>query len=158
MAVDCYFKLDSIQGEAADSKHQNEVQLISYSWGGTQTTSVAGTGGSGAGKVDLQNLSVQKYMDKSTPELFKAMCLGTHIKSGVLTAIKSGANGQPFLTLTFGELFVTSLQTSASGEIPMESVSFSYNTVKIEYSTQNEQGILTATAAVSYNLKENVVS
>lgn len=158
MAVDCYLKLDAIEGEAADSKHKNEIQLLSYSWGGSQVTSVQGTGGSGAGKANLSDLAIQKYMDKSTPQLFKAMCAGTHIKTGTLSAIKAGANGNPFLVLSFEELYVTSISTSAASEIPMESVTFSYNKVKIEYSTQNEQGILTATGAVTYDLKENVVS
>ena len=158
MAVDCYLKLDSIEGEAADAKHKGEVQLLSYSWGGHQISSVAGTGGSGAGKVNLADLTITKYLDKASPQLFKALCAGTHIKTGTLTAIKAGSSGSPFLKITFDELFVTSLQTSASTEVPVETVSFSYNKVKIEYHTQNEQGILTATGAVSYDLKQNVVS
>ena len=91
MAVDFYLKLDSIQGEAADANHKDEIQLLSFSWGGSQTTSVAGTGGSGAGKVDLSELSIMKHMDKSSPALFKAIVSGTHIKTGVLSAVKAGA-------------------------------------------------------------------
>jgi type VI secretion system secreted protein Hcp len=155
MAVDFYLKLDQINGESADADHKDEIQLLSFSWGGTQVTSVAGTGGSGAGKVDLANLSVMKYMDKASAPLFKALVSGTHIPTGVLSAVKTGAGGKPFLKLSFEELFVTSQQVSASSEIPSESVSFSYNKIKIEYSTQNEQGILTATGAVSFDLKAN---
>jgi type VI secretion system secreted protein Hcp len=55
-------------------------------------------------------------------------------------------------------LFITSQQISASSEVPSESVSFSYNKIKVEYSTQNEQGILTATGAVNYDLKANKVT
>ena len=49
---------------------------------------------------------------------------------------------------------MTSINVSASSEIPTESVSFSYNTIKIEYSTQNEQGILTTGGVVNYNIKD----
>jgi type VI secretion system secreted protein Hcp len=158
MAVDFYLKLDSVTGEAADSNHKNEIQLLSFSWGGHQTTSVAGTGGSGAGKVDLADFSVMKHLDKATTPIFKALVSGTHIKTGNLIAVKAGAGGKPFLKIDFKELFVTSQQVSASTEIPTESVSFSYNEIKIEYSTQNEQGIVTTTGAVTYNLKENKTS
>ena len=158
MAVDFYLKLDGITGEATDSNHKDEIQLLSFSWGGSQVTSVAGTGGSGAGKVDLSDLSIMKHLDKSSSQVFKAMISGTHIKTGTLTAVKAGAGGKPFLKLSLEELFVTSLQTSASSEIPSESVSFSYNKIKYEYWTQNDQGVLTATGAVTYNLKENKVS
>ena len=53
MAVDYFLKLDGIQGESVDDKHKDEIQIMSFSWGGSQTSSVSGTGGSGAGKVDL---------------------------------------------------------------------------------------------------------
>jgi len=155
MAVDYYLKLDGIEGEAATTGFEKQIQLLSFSWGGSQTTSVAGTGGSGAGKVDLSDLSIMKYYDKASPAVFKALVSGTHIKTGVLSATKAGAGGKPFLKISLGELFVTSHQVSASSEIPSESVSFSYNTIKVEYSTQNEQGILTAVGAVQYDIKAN---
>jgi len=158
MAVDFFLKLDSIQGESADDKHKDEIQLMSWSLGGSQVSSVAGTGGSGAGKADLSDLSIMKYMDKATPKLFKALISGTHITSGTLSAVKSGADGKPFLKITFDELFITSLQHSASSEIPTESVSFSYNKIKWDYSTQDEKGILTSVGAVTYELKANKVS
>jgi type VI secretion system secreted protein Hcp len=158
MAVDFYLKLEGITGEATDSNHKDEIQLLSFSWGGSQVTSVAGTGGSGAGKVDLSDLSIMKHMDKASSGIFKAMISGTHIKTGTLTAVKAGAGGKPFLKLSLEELFVTSLQTSASSEVPTESVSFSYNKIKNEYWVQNDQGVLTATGAVTYSLKENKVS
>jgi len=158
MAVDYYLKLDGISGESVTEGFKDTIQLMSYSWGGSQITSVAGTGGSGAGKADLSDLSIMKFLDKASTPIFKALVSGTHIKTGTLSAVKAGANGKPFLKIDFQELFVTSQQISASSEIPTESVSFSYNQIKIEYSQQNEQGILTTTGAVTFNTKENKVS
>jgi len=158
MAVDYFLKLDGIAGESADANHTGEIQLLSFSWGASQVTSVAGTGGSGAGKADLSDFSIMKYCDKATTPTFKALVQGTHIKTGTVTAVKSGAGGKPFLKIDFQELYVTSQQFSASSEIPSESVSFSYNQIKIEYSTQNEQGIVTTTGAVTYNTKQNKTS
>lgn len=158
MAVDYFLKLDGIQGESEDSKHKNEITILSWSWGASQISSVAGTGGSGAGKASLSDFSVMAFFDKSTPLFFKTICAGTHIKTGEMTAIKSGADGKPYLKVDFKELFVTSLQISASSEVPSVSISFSYNEIKIDYSTQNEQGNLTSTGAVTYNTKENKLS
>ncbi|SEG46293.1 type VI secretion system secreted protein Hcp [Bryocella elongata] len=158
MAVDFFLKLDGIDGESADDKHPKEITVMSFSWGGSQVTSVSGSGGSGAGKVSLADLSIMKNYDAASTPLFKAMCLGTHIKTGVLTAVKSGANGAPFLQVNLGELFVTSIQISGSSEIPMESVSFSYNTIKMQYWQQDETGKLAAKSPVTYDLKANKVS
>jgi type VI secretion system secreted protein Hcp len=158
MAVDYFLKLDGIQGESTDTNHKDEIQIMSFSWGGSNVSSVAGTGGSGAGKVDLSDLSVMINFDKSTPKFFKSMASGTHIKTGTLSAIKSGTDGKPYLKVDFKELFVSSLQISASSEIPTVSVSFTYNEIKMDYSQQNEQGNLTSTGPVTYNLKENKLS
>jgi type VI secretion system secreted protein Hcp len=158
MAVDYFLKLDGIQGESVDSNHKDEIQILSWSWGGSNVSTVAGTGGSGAGKASLSDLSIMAYFDKSTPKFFKSLCAGTHIKTGVMSAIKSGADGKPYLKVDLKELFVTSLQISASSEIPTVSVSFSYNEIKVDYSTQNEQGNITSTGPVTYNTKENKLS
>ncbi len=158
MAVDYFLKIDGVEGEAQDDKHKNEIQLLSFSWGGSQVSSVGAGMGSGAGKVDLSNFSVMKYMDKSSPKLFKAMCAGTHFNKASLTAVKSGAEGKHFLKVDFTELFVTSQQISASSEVPTESVSFSYKSIKMEYSTQDEKGSLTTAGSVNYDVAKNVVS
>jgi type VI secretion system secreted protein Hcp len=158
MAVDYFLKLDQVDGESVDDKHKNEIQIMSWSWGGTQVSSVAGTGGSGAGKASLSDFSIMAYFDKSTPKFFKSLCAGTHVKTGTMSAIKSGADGKPYLKVDFKEMFVTSLQISGSSEIPTVSVSFSYNEIKVDYSTQNEQGNITSTGAVTYNTKENKLS
>lgn len=158
MAVDYFLKLDGIQGESADEKHKNEITILSWSWGASQVSSVSGSGGSGAGKANLSDFSVMAFFDKSTPLFFKNVCAGTHIKTGEMTAIKSGADGKPYLKVDFKELFVTSLQMSASGEIPSVSISFSYNEIKIDYSEQSETGTLTSTGAVTYDTKANKLS
>lgn len=155
MAVDYFLKLDGIQGESQDANHKDEIQIMSWSWGASQVSSVAGTGGSGAGKADLSDFSIMTYFDKATPKFFKSIGAGTHIKSGTMSAIKSGADGKPYLKVDFKEMFVSSLQISGSSEIPTVSVSFSYNEIKIDYSVQDENGNLKSTGPITYNTKEN---
>jgi type VI secretion system secreted protein Hcp len=159
MAVDFYLKLDTIEGESVRTGFDKQVNLLSFSWGGTQVTAVAGTGGSGAGRATLADLTITKYLDKATPKLFKALVAGTHIANGTLSAVKAGSDvTKPFLTLTMKEMFITSQQTSAASEVPVETVSFSYNEIKLEYFQQDDKGNLTSTGAVTYNLKVHKLS
>jgi type VI secretion system secreted protein Hcp len=155
MAVDYFLKLDGVEGESSDANFKNQIQLMSWSWGASQTSSVAGTGGSGAGKADLSDFSLMTYFDKSTPKFFKSIGLGTHIATGTLSAVKSGAQGKPYLKVDFAEIFVTSLQMSGSSEVPTVSISFTYNEIKIDYSVQDEKGNTKSTGPVTYNTKEN---
>ena len=155
MAVDFFLKLDQIDGESQDEKHKGEITVMSFSWGASQTTSVSGSGGSGAGKASLADLSIMKNYDVASTPLYKSLVQGTHIATGVLTAVKSGGSGDPFMTISLAELFVTSIQISGSSEVPMESVSFSYNQIKTQYAQQDETGKLEVKAAFTYNLKQN---
>lgn len=158
MAVDFFLDLGDIKGESLDDKHKNQITVMSFSWGASQTTSVSGSGGSGAGKASLADLSIMKNYDVASSPLYKALLLGQHLPTGTLTAVKSGGSGDPFLTITLSELFVTSIQVSGSSEVPMESVSFSYNHIKTEYAQQDETGKLNVKAAITYDLKANKVS
>lgn len=160
MAVDFFLKVDGANGESTQQGHKDEIKIHSFSWGASQHTSVSGSGGSGAGKASLSDISVMKDLDKASPEMFKMLLTGKHIATATLTAQKATGDttGAPFLTITFGEVFVTSQQISGSSEIPSESVSFSYNTIKFDYSTQGEGGTLTSTGAISYNVKTAVQS
>jgi type VI secretion system secreted protein Hcp len=158
MAVDYYLKLDSIKGESKVTGHAGEIQITSWSWGGSQVTSVGGTGGSGAGKANLDHFSVMKTVDSASVPLFKSLTLGTHIATGTLTANKAGSGGKAFLQVDFKELFVTSLQTSGSSEIPMESVSFSYNQIQIQYFTQDDKGNTSLANQAGWNVATNTGS
>lgn len=158
MAVDFFLKLDGIPGESVDANHKDEIGVMSFSWGASQVTSVSGTGGSGAGRANLADLSIMKNYDAASAPMYKALLKGEHIKTGVLTASKAGGDGKPFLKISLGELFVTSVQVSGSSEVPMESVSFSYNTIKTEYSQQDDKGNMAAKNPVSYDLKANKVT
>jgi len=160
MSVDFFLKVDGADGESTQQGHTNEIKIHSFSWGASQHTSVSGSGGSGAGKASLSDINIMKDLDKASPELFKMLLTGKHIASAVLTAQKAtgDTSGKPFLTITFKEVFVTSQQISGSSEIPSESVGFSYNEIKFDYSKQGEDGTLTSTGAVTYNIKTGVQS
>ena len=67
MAVDMFLKLGDVKGESAAGGHTEEIDVLAWSWGMTQSgTTHMGSGG-GAGKVDVHDLSITKYVDKATP-------------------------------------------------------------------------------------------
>src|SRR5215210_7552682 len=78
MAVDMFLKIDGIEGDARDTRHKGEIEILSFSWGVVNTGSNTG-GGGGAGKVVPSDFSIMKALDKATPKLFERMCEGSHI-------------------------------------------------------------------------------
>jgi hypothetical protein len=53
MAV-VFIKIDSVNGEAQDSKHKKETDVLSWSWGVSNNGSAHSGSGAGAGKVSVQ--------------------------------------------------------------------------------------------------------
>lgn len=155
-AVDYFLKIDTIPGESQDSKHKNEIQLESFSFGGSQSGSFASGGGGGAGKVQMQDMHFTKYVDKASPKLMLACANGEHIKSAILTVRKAGKDQQEYMKVTISDCLVSSFQTSgASGHNGLCTESFSLNFAKIafEYKEQKADGTLGGTTKAEYDLK-----
>jgi type VI secretion system secreted protein Hcp len=158
MAVDYFLKLATVPGESVADKHSGEIQVQSWSWGGSQTSTVSATSGSGAGKVSLSDLNIMIEFDKSVPKLMQGLTKGQHYATAVLSAVKSGAGNANYMTLALTEVFIASLQFSASGEVPMVSVSFTYKSLQLDYYAQDKEGTVTNAGTAKYDVTTNVTS
>ena len=78
MATDMFLKLGDIKGESRDQAHRDEIEISRWGWGMSQTGSMHSGSGGGAGKVNIDNLSISKVMDKSSPNLMMACSTGKH--------------------------------------------------------------------------------
>jgi type VI secretion system secreted protein Hcp len=158
MAVDYFLKIDGIPGESADSKFKDSIDILSWSWGESQSGTMASGGGGGAGKVNMQDFHFVMKVNKATPKLVLACASGEHIKKAVLTCRKAGKDQQEFLKYTFSDVLVSSYQTggSSSGdEIPMEQVSLNYAKMELEYKAQKLDGSLDGGIKAGWDLKAN---
>jgi len=154
MAVDFFLKIDTIEGESKDSKHENEIQLDSWSWGETNIGSMAAGGGGGSGKVNMADFQFAMSVNKATPKLIIACALGQHIPSAILTCRKSGTEQQEFLKYTFTDLLISSYQTGGSTEMGSEQCSFNYTKMQIDYKEQKPDGTLGGAITKWYDLKK----
>src|SRR5215831_10842790 len=100
MAVDMFLKLDGIEGESKDHKHAGEIELLSFSWGVSNSSQVGcAGGGGGAGKANFSSFSFMKRVDSATPQLMLSCATGEHIKSGLITVRKAGEKPVEFLKI-----------------------------------------------------------
>jgi type VI secretion system secreted protein Hcp len=157
-AVDFFLKIDGIPGESADSKHKDEIDIQSFSWGVTQGGTFSHGGGGGAGKATFQDLHFTMRVSKASPKLMLACADGEHIKKAVLIARKAGKEQQEFYKVTMSDLLVSSYQTggSSSGEVlPVDQFSLNFAKVEVEYKVQNVDGTLGAATLAGYDIKAN---
>jgi type VI secretion system secreted protein Hcp len=158
MTVDVFLKLDDVKGESVDSKHKDEMDLLSWSWGMSQSGTTHSGGGGGAGKVSVHDLSVTKYIDKASPTLQLSCCNGKHFKEGLLTVRKAGEHPLEYLKITMKEILVTSVTTGGSGgeDRLTENVSLNFAEFKTEYTPQKPDGSGDAAVEAAFNIAENV--
>ncbi len=143
MAIEYFLKLGDLKGESASSKHKDEIELLSRSWGASNPTSIAGTGLSG-GKVSMSDITFSKAVDKSSPKLLELCCTGKHVAKGTLSCQKSVGDKNPadYLVIEFEEIAISSFQTGGSSgdSVGAESLSMAFVKVKYSYNVQEKDG------------------
>ena len=158
MAVDMFLKLDDIKGESVDSKHKDEMDVLSWSWGMSQSGTTHQGGGGGSGKVSVNDLSITKYVDKASANLQLSCCNGKHFKEALLTVRKAGENPLEYLKITMKEVLIASVSTGGSGgeDRLTENVTLNFAEFKTEYTPQKPDGSGDAAVEAGWNIAENV--
>lgn len=142
MAVDIFLKLEGIKGESQDDKYKEEIDVLAWSWGAAQSGTTHVGSGAGAGKVSVQDLSITKYIDKSSPTLFQHCCTGKHISKGKLIVRKAGDKPLEYLTVDLEDVIVTHVSLGGSGgeDRLTENITLNFATFHVKYAMQNADG------------------
>ena len=77
-ADDVFLNIPGIRGESTDSKHKDEIVLLSYSQSFTNPLTGGGAGGGGTGKVNCGAVKATKLVDRSSPLLIAGVATGKH--------------------------------------------------------------------------------
>jgi type VI secretion system secreted protein Hcp len=153
VAADIFAKLGDIKGESLDDKHKDEIEILSWSWGVTNTGGHVTPGG-GAGKASFQDFSFTHKIDKASPVLMQACATGVHLKDATITHRKAGKGQQEFLVIKMNDVIVTSVSDGESGESGgVENVSLTFAKIDLEYRPQKTDGSLDAGVHFKYDLK-----
>jgi len=125
----------TITGQVGDL---GPFEVLAFSWGLSNSGSTHVGGGAGAGKANVQDVSLTKYIDQNSPDLFIAVASGSHFPQATLTFV--GRAGSPVVEIAMEDVLVTSLSTGASGgeSIPTENVSLNFALVTFTVNGESE--------------------
>jgi type VI secretion system secreted protein Hcp len=155
MTSDIFAKLGDIKGESLDSKHKDEIEVLSWSWGVTNAGTIRG-GGGGQGKASFHDLSFTHNIDKASPVLMRGCATGTHLKEATITRRKAGKGQQEFLIIKMNDVIITSVTSDdSSGGDRLETVNLAFAKVDLEYKPQKADGSLDAGIHFKYDIKGN---
>lgn len=154
MAVDIFAKIGDIKGESLDSKHKDEVEVLSWSWGVSQSGSIT-RGGGGEGKASFNDFNFTHHVDKASPVLMTACATGKHIKEATITVRKAGKGQQEFLIVKMSDVIITGVTPSGTGDgaAIAENVAIQFAKVELEYKPQKADGSLDAGVFFKYDIK-----
>ena len=157
MAVSIFARIGTIQGESQDDKHKDEIEVLSWSWGVSQSGTMVHGGGGGEGRASFQDFSFTHYVDKASPVLMKACATGEHIKEATITVRKAGKGQHEYLIIKMTDVLVTSVSTSVSaeGDATVEGVALAFAKVDFVYRPQKPDGSLDVGVHFKYDFKAN---
>jgi type VI secretion system secreted protein Hcp len=161
MAVDMFIKIGDLKGESRDKTHKDEIDVLAWSWGMSQSGTTHTGGGGGAGKVNVQDISFTKYVDKSSAPLMMACCNGKHFTDATLVVRKAGETPLEYIVIKLTEVIVTSVTTGGSGGEDRLTENVTLNFAKFEYAYQPQKadgakdgGVIEAKFNIAENAKE----
>ncbi|GAC1409295.1 MAG: type VI secretion system receptor/chaperone Hcp [Burkholderiaceae bacterium] len=131
----------SIKGEAKDSVHIDEIDVMGWSWGMEGNLAH----GQATSKTSVRELKICKRVDKATTGLMAALRSNEILRKAVLTVRKAGAhNALPYYTITMEKGRITSLMqhTGADNEpaVLQEDLSIAFSKFSVEYKPQGDDG------------------
>ena len=157
MAASIFARIGTIKGESRDAMHKDEIEVLSWSWGVSQTGTMAPRGGGGVGKASFHDFTFTHHIDKASPALMRACATGEHIKDATITVRKAGKGQQEYLVITMTDILITSvsMSVSADGDSTAEGVTLTFAKVDLAYMPQKPDGSLDAGIHFTFDLKAN---
>lgn len=159
MAVDMFMKIEGIDGESSDEKHEKWIELVSYNHGVAQPTSgVSATGGRTGGRADFQDFSVVKRIDAASCDLNVYCASGKHIPKIEVELCLATGEKHTFMKYTLEDVIVSSVTPGGSTEgetKPLETVNLAYGKITWAYTPIDHTGAAGAATERTWNLESN---
>jgi type VI secretion system secreted protein Hcp len=159
VGLDVFLKFDpKVEGEATDSKHKSEIEVLSFSWGVSNISSLGAGSGGGSGKASPQAVTITKKLDKASPKLYQMVAQGDHFKNATITLRKSGGKQEEYCVVTLETVYPTGYQVSGSdgADLPLETVSLNYSKIVTEYKEQKADGTLGGAVKLGYDFAKQL--
>lgn len=159
MASDNFLKIDGVEGESTDDKHQKWIEVLSYNIGLSQTASAAArsaTGGAASHRADFQDLSIVKHVDKASPMIAKLCAKGETVPNVTLECCRAGGDKQLYLMYKLEQVIISSVNLGGGGGgEATESVTFNYGKITQEYTPIGRDGKPQGKIPFGWNLEAN---
>lgn len=133
-----FLKMQGVTGEASDTDHKGEIEVVSWSWGMQAPASLAT--GQAAGKATISELHIVKRVDQSSPTLMNFLRGNKVITQAQLTVRKSGEKPLEYFKIELENVRVTSMKTESADAELVETLTLGFVKVRVSYIPQAATG------------------
>ncbi|MET0327716.1 MAG: type VI secretion system tube protein Hcp [Luteimonas sp.] len=120
MAFDMHIKFGkgkvTIGGSSDHKKHKDEIPVLAWSWGLSNSADLHSSSTASGGKAHVQDISLTKYVDASSHALLQAAATGARIEEAWLYVTNATGEQTDYVTVHLSNgVMITSVSTGGSG-------------------------------------------
>ena len=158
MRPSMFIKIDGIDGESEDDDHKGWIDILSWSWGMSQSASAHIGGGGSNAQASVQDVNFVKFVDKGTAAIMHCCLSGKHIAKAELHCTKAGGDNKAleYIIVKMDEVIISSCSTGGSGgeDRLTENVSLNFAKVEYQYTVQTKEGAAGAKPKFDWDIKK----
>ncbi|MCF7749288.1 type VI secretion system tube protein Hcp [Bacillus subtilis subsp. subtilis] len=144
MAFDMHLKFGTggvkIEGGSTHAKHKGEIPVLAWSWGVSNSGDLHSGGVGSGGKAHVQDISLTKFVDKSSHALLQAASTGARLEEAWLYVTNATGEQTDYVTLHLSNgVLVTSVSTGGSGGEDRLTENITLHFGKYQYSFQPQK-------------------
>lgn len=153
----------TIKGDTTLEGFVDKIEVMSYSHNvAMQVTNDVSNKERTAGRPNIGEFTVSKFVDGSTATLNEYCCAGKEIPAAIITCGRSSGEEDgrilPFIVYTLNNVIISNVSVSGgSGGKPVETLSLNFTKIKWELTSQQTDGSKKGTTASIWDLAANKV-
>ena len=139
---DCFLSLDQVPGETHDSAFAGHIEVVGWNWGVSSRGDQV-MGATPRAAADVRHFTFRHLVDSASAGLWSRCVTNAIIPNGLLTQRRAGGPAaQRFLEIRFKQVRIVDVAVSMSedNQIPLETVSFAFESVTMDYAPQAAMG------------------
>lgn len=133
-----FLKMQGVTGEASDSEHKGEIEVVSWSWGMQANTSLAT--GQATARSTINDLRIVKRVDSASPTLMNFLRTNKAVGQAQLVVRKAGTKPLEYFRIDLENVRVTSITAESENTELVEHLSLGFSKVKVSYTPQDSHG------------------
>ena len=133
-SADYFLKFDGIDGESTDTDHKGEIEVLSWSWGLSQTGITSTGSGLSAGKVSFQDFHFVASNSKASPKLYEKIFSDPSSNEVAKLFVRRAGTDFDYIKLDLRQPDLNSVQVqSIDRSLPLEEYSADYLKIDMRY-------------------------